>query len=45
VNEASRGLAADWGAVRLLYWLRARWRIENTFKYVAAHNGIDALAG
>ena len=29
----------------LLYWLRARWRIENMFKYAAAHNGIDALAG
>ena len=28
----------------LLYWLRARWRIENMFKYAAAHNGIDALA-
>jgi len=32
-------------AVGLLYWLRARWRIENTFKYAAQHNGIDALAG
>jgi hypothetical protein len=31
-------------AVGLLYWLRARWRIENMFKYAAAHNGIDALA-
>jgi hypothetical protein len=28
----------------LVYWLRARWRIENTFKYAAAHNGINALA-
>jgi transposase len=28
----------------LLYWLRARWRIENTFKYAGQHNGIDALA-
>lgn len=28
----------------LLWWLRARWRIENVFKYAAAHNGIDALA-
>jgi hypothetical protein len=28
----------------LLYWLRARWRIENMFKYAAEHNGIDALA-
>ena len=27
-----------------LLWLRARWRIENMFKYAAAHNGIDALA-
>ena len=31
--------------VGLLYWLRARWRIENMFKYAAAHHGIDALAG
>src|SRR5450759_3822744 len=29
----------------LLCWLRARWRIENMFKYAAAHNGIDTLAG
>jgi hypothetical protein len=28
----------------LLFWLRARWRIENLFKYAAEHNGIDALA-
>ena len=28
----------------LLYWLRARWRIENMFKYAGQHNGIDALA-
>ncbi|HEV2370356.1 MAG TPA: hypothetical protein VGR90_10810 [Acidimicrobiales bacterium] len=28
----------------LLFWLRARWRIENMFKYAAAHNGIDTLA-
>jgi len=28
----------------LVSWLRARWRIENMFKYAAAHNGIDALA-
>ena len=28
----------------LLCWLRARWRIENVFKYAAAHNGIDRLA-
>jgi hypothetical protein len=25
-------------------WLRARWRIENMFKYAAEHNGIDTLA-
>ncbi len=28
----------------LLCWLRARWRIENMFKYAAEHNGIDTLA-
>ena len=28
----------------LLCWLRARWRIENTFKYAVEHNGIDRLA-
>jgi hypothetical protein len=28
----------------LLCWLRARWRIENLFKYASEHNGIDALA-
>jgi len=28
----------------LLCWLRARWRIENMFKYAAQHNGIDSLA-
>ncbi|MHB1801507.1 MAG: putative transposase, partial [Actinomycetes bacterium] len=28
----------------LLCWLRARWRIENMFKYAVAHNGIDRLA-
>src|SRR5664280_529747 len=28
----------------LLCWLRARWRIENMFKYAARHNGIDNLA-
>jgi transposase len=31
-------------AAGLLYWLRARWRIENMFKYASEHNGIDALA-
>ncbi len=36
-DMAGRGAA-------LLWWLRARWRIENMFKYAAAHNGIDALA-
>ncbi len=28
----------------LLCWLRARWRIENMFKYATEHNGIDTLA-
>lgn len=28
----------------LLDWLRARWRIENLFKYAAAHHGINTLA-
>ncbi|MGI8949694.1 MAG: putative transposase, partial [Ornithinimicrobium sp.] len=28
----------------LLAWLRARWRIENLFKYAAEHHGINALA-
>jgi transposase len=28
----------------LLCWLRARWRIENMFKYAVEHNGIDSLA-
>jgi transposase len=27
----------------LLCWLRARWRIENMFKYAVQHNGIDRL--
>ena len=27
----------------LLCWLRARWRIENMFKYAVEHNGIDRL--
>ena len=31
-------------AASLLCWLRARWRIENMFKYAAQHNGIDTLA-
>ncbi len=30
--------------VGLLYWLRARWRIENTFSCAAARGGINALA-
>jgi hypothetical protein len=39
-------LTSDTGATGagLLCWLRARWRIENMFKYAAAHNGIDTLA-
>jgi hypothetical protein len=28
----------------LVCWLRARWRIENMFKYAVEHNGIDRLA-
>ena len=28
----------------LLCWLRARWQIENMFKYAVEHNGIDTLA-
>lgn len=28
----------------LVHWLRARWRIENMFKYASEHNGINALA-
>ncbi|MGI8808421.1 MAG: helix-turn-helix domain-containing protein [Acidimicrobiales bacterium] len=28
---------------RMVHLLRCRWRIENAFKYLAAHNGIDAL--
>ena len=30
--------------IALLAMLRARWRIENAFKYAAAHHGIDTLA-
>jgi hypothetical protein len=30
--------------VALLTTLRARWRIENAFKYASEHHGIDALA-
>ncbi len=30
-------------AAALLAWLRCRWRIENMFKYLTAHHGIDAL--
>ncbi|MGV1030579.1 MAG: transposase, partial [Dermatophilaceae bacterium] len=28
----------------LVSWLRARWRIENMFKYASEHNGIDSIA-
>jgi len=31
-------------AVALLRTLKARWRIENAFKYAGEHHGIDALA-
>jgi len=30
--------------VALLITLRARWRIENAFKYASEHHGVDALA-
>ncbi len=30
-------------APALLAWLRCRWRIENVFKYLTAHHGIDWL--
>jgi len=30
-------------AARLVHLLRCRWKIENLFKYAAAHNGIDLL--
>jgi DNA-binding CsgD family transcriptional regulator len=30
-------------AAALLAWLRCRWRIENVFKYLTAHHGIDWL--
>jgi hypothetical protein len=30
--------------IALLAMLRARWRIENAFKYAAQHHGIDTLA-
>ena len=34
-------LTAPAGA--LLAWLRCRWRIENVFKYLTAHHGMDWL--
>jgi hypothetical protein len=30
-------------AAALAAWLRCRWRIENAFKYLSAHHGIDWL--
>jgi hypothetical protein len=33
----------DAPAAALLAWLRCRWRIENVFKYLTAHHGIDWL--
>jgi hypothetical protein len=30
-------------AAALAAWLRCRWRIENAFKYLSAHSGIDWL--
>jgi len=48
-NDASvlQVLTSDTTAigVGLLYWLRARWRIDNMFFCAAARGGIDALAG
>ncbi|HUL26824.1 MAG TPA: transposase [Streptosporangiaceae bacterium] len=32
-------------AAALAAWLRCRWRIENAFKYLSAHHGIDWLCG
>ena len=39
LTSETRASGAD-----LVCWLRARWRIENMFKYASEHNGIDALA-
>jgi len=39
LTSETRATGAD-----LVCWLRARWRIENMFKYASAHTGIDALA-
>ena len=38
-------LTSDTGATaaRMVHLLRCRWRIENAFKYLAEHQGIDAL--
>lgn len=38
-------LTSDLASVpaRLVHLLRCRWRLENVFKYLTAHNGIDAL--
>ncbi len=33
----------DAPAAALLAWLRCRWRIENVFKYLTAHHGMDWL--
>jgi DNA-binding CsgD family transcriptional regulator len=33
----------DAPAAAVLAWLRCRWRIENVFKYLTAHHGIDWL--
>jgi hypothetical protein len=33
----------DAPAAALLAWLRCRWRIENVFKYLTTHHGIDWL--
>jgi hypothetical protein len=33
----------DAPAAALVAWLRCRWRIENVFKYLTAHHGLDWL--
>jgi DNA-binding CsgD family transcriptional regulator len=33
----------DAPAAALVAWLRCRWRIENVFKYITAHHGMDWL--
>jgi Transposase DDE domain len=44
-NVAFQVLTSDTAATaaRLVHLLRCRWRIENAFKYLTEHHGIDAL--